>query len=356
MMQPLILLLFLSRFLALLATGIQGVSGWSHPNNKTHPKLFVFGDSYADTGNTPISLSHSWKVPYGVTFPGKPSGRFSDGRVLTDYFARHLGVRSPIPYRWRKCAGDKVSAGMNFAHGGTGAFQTLVPGPNMTTQIHFFRRLVADSVFSAADVNSSIALVTLSGNDYTFFQSTNGSSAESLENFITRLVNQLALNLKIIKEVGVKTVVVGGLPPFGCLPSVTDALSFKSCDSTKNGVATLHNHLLNQAVAELNAKAKPLPPPFFILDLYSAFMSAINNTKANRGGERGKFGNPLQPCCIGKESNYSCGNTDGSGAKMYTLCEDRDSAFFWDSVHPTQRGWSVVYSALLPSLHKISQT
>ncbi|KAL2227685.1 UNVERIFIED_CONTAM: GDSL esterase/lipase, partial [Sesamum indicum] len=47
--------------------------------------LFVFGDSYADTGNLPTSVSRSWKSPYGITFPGKPSGRFSDGRVLTDY-------------------------------------------------------------------------------------------------------------------------------------------------------------------------------------------------------------------------------------------------------------------------------
>lgn len=48
-------------------------------------KLFVFGDSYADTGNIQKSIGNSWKQPYGITFPGKPAGRFSDGRVLTDY-------------------------------------------------------------------------------------------------------------------------------------------------------------------------------------------------------------------------------------------------------------------------------
>lgn len=46
-------------------------------------KLFVFGDSYVDTGN--YLNSPSYKPPYGMTFPGKPSGRFSDGRILTDY-------------------------------------------------------------------------------------------------------------------------------------------------------------------------------------------------------------------------------------------------------------------------------
>ena len=48
-------------------------------------KLFVFGDSYVDTGNNRKSVGSSWKDPYGITFPGKPTGRFSDGRVFTDF-------------------------------------------------------------------------------------------------------------------------------------------------------------------------------------------------------------------------------------------------------------------------------
>ena len=57
----------------------------SHRHHHGLTKLFVFGDSYADTGNSRNLFSSSWKEPYGITFPGKPTGRFSDGRVLTDY-------------------------------------------------------------------------------------------------------------------------------------------------------------------------------------------------------------------------------------------------------------------------------
>ncbi|CAH2057573.1 unnamed protein product [Thlaspi arvense] len=65
----------------------RGVQGLSHRGlYGFQPKrIFVFGDSYADTGNNRKSVAKSWKVPYGITFPGKPAGRFSDGRVLTDY-------------------------------------------------------------------------------------------------------------------------------------------------------------------------------------------------------------------------------------------------------------------------------
>ena len=54
-----------------------------------NPKLFVFGNSYADTGNMkPTALS--WKLPYGITFPGKPSGRYSDGLTATDFLGSTL--------------------------------------------------------------------------------------------------------------------------------------------------------------------------------------------------------------------------------------------------------------------------
>jgi hypothetical protein len=56
--------------------------------DKNSVKLFVFGDSFADTGN--FVDSPSYKPPYGITFPGKPAGRFSDGRVLTDYIGNYL--------------------------------------------------------------------------------------------------------------------------------------------------------------------------------------------------------------------------------------------------------------------------
>ena len=49
--------------------------------------LFVFGDSIVDTGNhVPNATETEWNYPYGITWPGIPTGRVSDGRVFTDYF------------------------------------------------------------------------------------------------------------------------------------------------------------------------------------------------------------------------------------------------------------------------------
>lgn len=64
---------------------------------------------------------------------------------------------------------------MNFAYGGTGVFKTSVSEPNMTTQIDFFQKLLEEKVYTEKDLDSSIALVSLAGNDYGAYLFTNGS-------------------------------------------------------------------------------------------------------------------------------------------------------------------------------------
>lgn len=52
-------------------------------------KLFVFGGSYVDTGNIiNATISAARNIPYGMTFPGVPSGRFSNGHILTDFVGK----------------------------------------------------------------------------------------------------------------------------------------------------------------------------------------------------------------------------------------------------------------------------
>lgn len=65
--------------------------------------------------------------------------------------------------------------GMNYAFGGTGVFQTLFSGPNMTTQIDFFEQQIKDKLYSTKDIRNSVALVSVAGNDYTFYNVKNGS-------------------------------------------------------------------------------------------------------------------------------------------------------------------------------------
>ncbi|XP_042510508.1 GDSL esterase/lipase At5g03610-like [Macadamia integrifolia] len=351
--EPVVFFFYLLSSFALLS-GIQGVECSSsteqhleksngHHHRLGLSKLFVFGDSYADTGNIRKSVSSSWKLPYGITFPGKPSGRFSDGRVLTDYVASFMGIKSPVPYRWRKMGRKSMRHGVNFACGGTGVFQTMVSEPNMTTQILFFQRLIQHHQrhFTQANLASSVALVSLAGNDYGAYNARNGS-AQGLRVFIASVVNQLVLNLKRIHDLGVKKIAVTALEPLGCLPQNTVMASYLQCNGSLNMAVNLHNVLLRQAVAKLNNETKD--SAFHILDLYDAFMSTFKR-HANHAGR-----SILKPCCVGVREGLSCGSVDKKGVKQYTVCKKPNSAFFWDDVHPSQSGWRSVYRALQASL------
>lgn len=75
-------------FFLVFSLGVYGVRSDSHKYNIT--SMFTLGDSHIDTGNALIMAAPVipvWidKPPYGETFFGHPSGRFSDGRVIIDF-------------------------------------------------------------------------------------------------------------------------------------------------------------------------------------------------------------------------------------------------------------------------------
>ncbi|KAH7856167.1 hypothetical protein Vadar_033529 [Vaccinium darrowii] len=303
--------------------------------------LFVFGDSYVDTGNSNKSTSSSWMVPYGITFPGTPDGRYSDGLILTDFLADSLGLKSPLPYVMRKNAPELVRSGINFAFGGTGVLNTFVLAPNMTTQIDFLQNLVDESAYTKSDLQSSLSLVSVAGNDYSTYLA-EGGSFEGLPGFITRVAEQIAVNLKRIHDIGVGKVAVGALQPLGCLPEFTAQNNFQQCNETVNTLAELHNTLLQQAVAKLNNESKD-SGAFVILDIYGSFTSVLNHKDATV-----KFENLLKPCCMPMKAGYFCGSVDAKGEKMYTQL----MIFFDSSQNPLSSSQTPSSISLSPNDNK----
>ncbi|CAA7060877.1 unnamed protein product [Microthlaspi erraticum] len=306
-----------------------------------NPKtLFVFGDSYADTGNTPVTIAASWRFPYGITFPGKPAGRFSDGRVSTDYLAKYLGLRTPTAYKWRSFARSRqvVKKGINFAYGGAGVFKTIFKVPKAGRQIDSFEQLIRRNVYSPADLNSSVALFSIVGNDYLTYNRLNGTSQGRPE-LIRRVVKEILLNVKRIKELGVRQVLVAMSTPQKCMPLLTTT---KGCN-TSDTFTNLHNTLLREGLRKLNDESND--KSFLEFDLYNAFLSIFNN-KGVPGVS--KFADPLKACCVGNKRGNSCGDVGKKGEKLFSLCKDPKSFFFWDDVHITDQGWRSVFSLLLP--------
>ncbi|KAL6129377.1 hypothetical protein ACLB2K_072728 [Fragaria x ananassa] len=266
--------------------------------------------------------------------------------------ASFLHIRSPVPYKWRnRVKKSKLGDGMNFADGGTGVFETLVSAPNMTTQIHFLQQLVEEKLYAKSDLDSSIALVSVAGNDYAAYF-LKGNHSQDLPAVSTSIVNQLVVNIKCINDLGVKKILVTAIEPMGCLPAVTSIFySYQNCSETKNAGSRFHNQILHQKVEELKKNQTTKASTIVILDLYNAFLSAIQQQKHPEQGNSTTRENPLMPCCVGVSSEYSCGSVDErSGANKYTVCSNPGRSFFWDQEHPSQNGWRAVYSAIKSSL------
>ncbi|KAF1878337.1 hypothetical protein Lal_00047004 [Lupinus albus] len=284
-------------------------------------KLFVFGDSYVDTGNN-LNAS-SYKLPYGMTYPGTPSGRYANGRVLTDYIASYLKIETPTAYTLKNSS--NLHNGINFAYGGTGLFKTLFDGPNLTVQIDSFEQLIKQNVYSKSDVESSIFLVNDGGNDYVAFA--------GIEKFMKSLVEELSVNIKRIHSLGAEKIFVSLLPPAGCVPKISVVSLYHKCLDPLNKVSRNHNTMLLQVVEDLN---KELGKPVVrTLDIYNSFQSAIETMQKNHK-ENSTLMNPLEPCCAPLKAGFACGNVDEKGNKRYTLCEKPELSFFWDNLHPSQ--------------------
>ncbi|KAI3844765.1 hypothetical protein MKX03_003409 [Papaver bracteatum] len=324
------------------------------PHDRPHihsiSKLFVFGDSYVDTGNTNFTV-----FPYGETFPGFPTGRYSDGLVFTDFLASFMGLSSPIPYeQWKNSSKSGVTSGMNFAYGGARVLNTYNnKASTITTQINTFKQCIVEGVYDKTDLEKSMALVALSGNDYLQYK-IHGGTDEGFPAFVVKVLDQLELNLREIGKIGVKKVVMLNLEPLGCLPIKALFRCYEKCDEHANSQTMFHNMLLQQIVQRLNNETTD--SPFQILDLYNAFLSVINK----QGGEdysasitktrSFEFANPLlKPCCRGL-----CGIVVGNGVKLYTLCENPTDKIFWDAFHPSQSGWKAIFSALGSSLTELN--
>ncbi|XP_050290174.1 GDSL esterase/lipase At5g45670-like [Quercus robur] len=85
------------------------------------PCYFIFGDSLADNGNNNQlkSLARLNYLPYGIDFPGGPTGRFSNGKTTVDVIAQLLGFDDYIP-PYVSASGQDILKGVNYASAAAG--------------------------------------------------------------------------------------------------------------------------------------------------------------------------------------------------------------------------------------------
>ncbi|KAI3731610.1 hypothetical protein L1987_62799 [Smallanthus sonchifolius] len=332
-------------------------------NHLPFKKVFVFGDSYTDTGNTndstgPAIYRHVSSLPYGRTFFRRSTNRYSDGRLFIDFVAESLNLPYFPPYL-NKTA--DTTHGVNFAVGGCTAIPisfyiknnaTLAAVPqSLPTQLTWFKDFIKgsgckDAVSTPTECKAVFdgALVwigEISANDYTNIFGTNITS---------KTIQKLAIyyEIKVIKELlkmGAKYVVVQGLPATGCFPlsfalvPPPTALDKIGCVAVKNKESYDHNIVLEQKLHNLR---KEFPSTVIVYgDDWRAYREVYANAAKYGFVER------FRTCCGsgGGAYNFVPSPLATCGAPGTSSCKHPSRYMSWDGLHVTE-GFSRVLSKL----------
>ncbi|XP_009596313.1 GDSL esterase/lipase At3g48460 [Nicotiana tabacum] len=329
---------------------------------KKFKKIYAFGDSYTDTGNThsatgPSSFNYVSNPPYGRTFFHHPTNRYSDGRLVIDFVAESLSLPFLPPYRNPKA--DKTY-GVNFAVAGSTAIRhrffvrnnlTLNVTPqSLQTQLTWFNRFLesqgcknstttpkqCEAVFSDA----LFWVGEIGANDYAY---SFGSSVSpnTIQHLATTSVTGF---LQVLLNKGAKYVVVQGLPPTGCLTlsmylaPETDRDDM-GCVGSVDKQSNLHNSIIQ---TKLDSFRKQFPQAVIIYaDYWNAYSTVVKG--ANKYGFKELF----KSCCGSGGGNYNFDVFNTCGSPSASSCPDPSQYINWDGVHLTEAMYKTMANLFL---------
>ncbi|KAG5410899.1 hypothetical protein IGI04_007218 [Brassica rapa subsp. trilocularis] len=260
------------------------------PRNVTIPGVIAFGDSIVDSGNNNNlrTILKSNFPPYGQDFRGKfATGRFTDGRVPSDFVAERLGIAKTIPaYLDPALKGKDLLKGINFASGGSGydpLTAKIVRVVSLEDQLKYFQeykekiKAIVGEEKAKFMVENSLYLVVASSNDlaHTYI-------ARSLRYNSTEYPDYLAdMSSKFVKKLyglGARRIAVFSAVPVGCLPSRRTLNGVKrKCSENLNKMALQFNAKLSPALVALRKKSPG--SKIVLVDVYDILHNMIENPK-----------------------------------------------------------------------------
>lgn len=336
-----------------ILTGIAKANGGARNVTGKVPALFVFGDSIVDPGNNNyiLTLAKANFPPYGRDFTDhKPTGRFSNGKLSTDFIAAGLGLKETLPpYLDPDLNTQDLMTGVSFASAGTGydnltaELASVIP---MWKQAEFFRDysvLLGERVGeekASTIIREAIVLSCAGTNDLIenyFFLPTRKKqfTVSQYQEFLL----QISLNfIRDLYSVGARKFGIYGMAPPGCLPEQKTANGhpgLDGCIDKLNQAAVGYNMKLKAAIPGLKARFPDIKVVY--IDIYESFLDIVRNP-AKYGFETSNRG------CCGTgllEAGVLC------NFKTSIVCPNASKYVFWDSVHSTEHTYRLTADLLL---------
>ncbi|KAM7254428.1 hypothetical protein ACFE04_003808 [Oxalis oulophora] len=306
--------------------------------------MFIFGDSYVDAGNNnyinTTNLDKANFSPYGQTFFHSPTGRFSDGRLLTDFIATYAKLPFLKPYLQPGL--NSYHNGVNFASAGAGVLSTTFQGEviDLQTQLSHYKKvehrlrdeLGNDESKKKKYLSKAVYLFSIGTNDYMSLFVTNSTMLNSFSHsqYVGTVIRNLTVVIKEVYKTGARKFVFINLPNLGCLPGmrIIGADSRGSCLAEASSLSKLHNKELTELLIKLEKQMKGFK--YSIINLNNYLKQRMDHP-TKYGLKEGKAA-----CCgIGMYRGiFSCGGK--RIVKEFQLCENPNEYVFWDSYHFTE--------------------
>ncbi|KAG5516811.1 hypothetical protein RHGRI_037530 [Rhododendron griersonianum] len=307
------------------------------------PAILIFGDSLLDTGNNnfiPTILKANHK-PYGQDFPGKiPTGRFSNGKLVSDLLASALGIKDTVPpFLDPNLPQEELQTGVCFASAGSGYddMTTVMSGViPVSKQPEYLKQYIeklkgATGEAKASDIiNGSLVVVTSGSNDVTINYFSGGARRlqfpliggyhdfllQRVQAFVKWYLLTNIVNVQELYNQGCRNMLIAGLPPLGQSQSYNQKL-----------------------VAMLSQLQESLPGSKLVYaDFYTPLFDMMNNPQ---------------------EYGFTVTNTGCCGlcTPSTPVCPNPSQYLLWDSIHPGEAAYRVVSKYLQDhAIPKFSQS
>ncbi|KAK9271973.1 hypothetical protein L1049_002340 [Liquidambar formosana] len=321
------------------------------------PAVYTFGDSNSDTGGI-LAAFYPIVLPYGETFFHRAVGRASDGRLLIDFIAEHLGL--PYLSAYLDSIGASFRHGANFATGGSTirrpnetVFQSGLSPFSLDVQTAHHDQFKARTSYlyrqakkhsykpllpRPKDFSKALYIFDIGQNDLA--SGLKKMSKEQLRASIPDMVKQLAAAIQNLYQQGARTFWIHNTGPIGCLPLTLaylqnpkpGSLDQHGCIKAQNDMAVEFNRQLKDRVIKLRAALPDAALAY--VDIYAAKYGLISNAK-NQG-----FNDPGKICCGHYENGirvFCAKKANINGTEIYGApCENPALFVSWDGVHYTE--------------------
>ncbi|CAL0308913.1 unnamed protein product [Lupinus luteus] len=316
------------------------------------PAIIVFGDSSVDAGNNNFipTVARSNFEPYGRDFQGgKPTGRFSNGRIPTDFISEAFGIKPYVPpYLDPKYSISDFTTGVTFASAATGydnATSDILSVIPLWKQLEYYKgyqkKLGAylGERRAKETIAKSLHIISLGTNDFLEnYYAIPGRASQytpsEYQNFLAGIAENF---INKLYGLGARKISLGGLPPMGCLPleRTTNFAAGNDCVSSYNNIALEFNDKLNKLTTKLNHNLPRIRLVFS--NPYDALFHIVN-----KPAQYGFQVTSMACCATGMfEMGYSC-----SRASLFS-CMDASKYVFWDSFHPTEKTNGIIANYVL---------